>query len=150
MLKPIEPKSTATVVWHKDPAVEEGEHGDYPQKAQKDPSCWQSELTIKKGQKPTKFIIGVIPSSDLVRAESDNLSGESFRLQSLFWECFLMGVRDIQNWSGDVPKVKRDGAEFVDPEWLERNFARDLRACGLFVGGVAWKWNCVPDSDPKN
>jgi hypothetical protein len=151
MLKPIEPMSSVTTVWHLDPDVE-SYPDNYTEQIREDPSAWRQVLTIKDGGSPTLFEVGVIPPSVLARIESDALfPSNEWRMHEMFWACFRAGLRDIKSGAfGVVPKVAVNGVEYVDPEWLERTFIRSLRGCGLFLGRIAWQWNTAHDSDVKN
>ena len=50
-----------------------------------------------------------------------------------------------------VPKISNGvGSEYVDSIWLARTFTKQLRGVGTFVGGIAWRWNNLPEDDVKN
>jgi hypothetical protein len=155
MLKPIEPQSTATVVWHADPAFEpmtRDETMKFVEVNMKSFVKGRELLTVKSGSTPTEFRVGVIPPSVLARIESDALWGsDRWRMNEMYWDCFVAGLRDVKNSGlGKTPKVERNGVEYVDPDWLEATFVRSLRGCGLFIGRMIWAWNIASDDDIKN
>lgn len=153
MIKACDPHSSIAVVWHRDPAVAEVVNADdYVIDSTKNPSIWRERLKMKDGAEPTEWILGVIPSADANAAE--DLKGFASR----YWHAFLHCVRDVKN-PGDLangldgrklPKVTRDGVEYVDPQWLARVMVGPLRRCALDLGLIAFCWNQLSEADAKN
>ena len=117
----------------------------------KDPSAWVDLLKFKQGEQPTKFVIGVIPPSEMNRITDECRVGRENEMTSQArWRAFLACVRDIQNMGQTPPKRTIDGVEYVDPPWLEKNFGRGLRPVALGVGYVGWRWNQLREDEIKN
>ena len=165
MLKPISADSTIDVVWHMDPAVEplsDEESSKYIQAAFGNPAAWREHLKVIEGKVPTRFEIGVIPPETLSRIE-DESGGMGSASNLMAWACFAFGLRDIKDGgfvktitaeNGStrdvVPKVKRNGEEYVDPDWLSKVFRGRVRGAALFVGRCTYYWNLVLGDDVKN
>lgn len=162
MLKPVDLEATCSVVWPEDPAVDQANSDltGYIKGLASDPGCWRKYLKFKDGEQPTEFMIGVIPSHLLLKAEDEY--GTS---KSLFWSSFLYGLRDIKNPGGlvaeftdkvtgqkkrEVPTIEVSGIQYVDSAWLSKIMSRKLRDCAIFVGGVAYRWNQLSEDDLKN
>lgn len=151
MLKPIEPASSATTVWHKDPAFKQGDAKAFLDAVDKgNPTAWREHLELIDGKQPTLFTIGVIPPSDMVRIEDDaRLGTDKARMHSLFWNCFVYGLRDVKG-GFDAKKITVNGVDYVDPDWIEKTFGGQLRMCAVSIGKAIWYWNTVQDVDVKN
>jgi hypothetical protein len=108
---------------------------------------WREYIKPLDGQQITEFVIGVIPSSELSRISDE--FGDAMKEEAQ-WKCFLYGLRDINGWPGDVPKVKKGGIEYVDPVWISKTFIRGLRQTGLLVGFAAWVFNQMTAEEIKN
>ena len=119
----------------------------------KKPSDYGEYLKVKDGEQLTKFVIGVIPSSELVRIMDEcqaSKSGISHN-QEFWWRCFINGIRAIENWQGEKPKTKQiNGVEYVDPQWLASTFNRGLRKIALDIGMHVLAFNSVTDEEIKN
>ncbi len=122
------------------------------------PDRWESLFTVKPGATPTKFVIGAIPPHEMARIESATENKFAERM----WQCFLYGLRDIVDGptkteydaSGRtkevVPKIKRSGVEYVDPEWLSKIFVRGLYEIGKSIGVLIYSWNQLTETESKN
>jgi hypothetical protein len=153
MLKPIEPASTATIVYPGDPAfVPETDKDKAEAFAQRtaagDHAAWREMLTVRDGQAPTEFVIGVVPAAELTRLEDEAKLGRADeRTRTLAWGCLLAGLVDVKNWPGEI---ERDSKGRPTRAWIERSFVRGLRQVGIYVGRVIWSWNQLTDSDARN
>lgn len=128
----------------------------------KRPAAWRDSVKFKDGERPTVFVIGVIPSSELTRIEDEcGIGGTSPKTRELYWRCFLAGLRDIENGPTaevqrdgrmvrEAPKVKVDGVPYVDPSWLRSTFVRSLRSVAIDIGQTVYWWNQLQDDDIKN
>lgn len=126
-------------------------HARYGRASGLNPSAWKDFLPMKPGESPTVFVIGVINSDDIVRlADECKVDSPEPLHNELGWSCFLHAVRDIENFPGDVPKIKRGQVEYVDPVWLKANFVMGLRNIAVNVGLIAWRWNQITETDIKN
>lgn len=152
MLKPIRNDSTASTIYSGDPAVEIENDSieDFFMNSISNPSGWRDFVNIKDGQSPAVFVIGVIPPSELNRMQDECVRGNSVKENELYWRSFLCGVREIEGWEGETPKVKKNGEEYVDPKWLESTFVRSLRKVGIEIGMRVWSWNNISDDEIKN
>jgi hypothetical protein len=154
-LKPIQLDSQTTCVFRADPAVdnesEEGKAGveAYVKVMHSTPSKWRELLKIKAGESPTVFVIGVLPSSDAAQIQDEYINQGKVYASSLGWLCFLKGIRDIQGF-GEVPKVKVDGVEYVDPAFLRKAFVGRLREAACEIGWIVWRWNQISEDEIKN
>ena len=149
MLKASDPEASITLVWRRDSAVDRdaSEIGDdYITASIKDPLLWQKRLKMKDGAKPTEFVIGITPPTEL------NLAEDMHGIASKSWHVFIHSVRKIKNANGmgDAPTVTRNGVEYVDPEWLARTMVRGLRQCANEIGLIAFGWNNMSEDDGKN
>jgi hypothetical protein len=105
----------------------------------------------KDGERPTRFILGVIPPSDLARIADETAADTAAQKgNQLFWRAFLSGLRDVENWPTAVEHREIDGVKYVDPAWLRRTFVRQLFATALDVGQAIWHWNKLGGDDAKN
>lgn len=109
-----------------------------------------TELPIKSGERPPlKFVIGVIPPDQMNRI-SDECLHKDKGTNELCWRAFCASLRGLEGWlDGDPPTVKVGDVPYVDPAWIRRNFARNLRDVANEVGSVAWLWNQMPADDLK-
>ena len=148
-MKPCDPHAAVSVVWHRDPAVDEDRSDigpDYMIEAVESPSIWRDKLVMREGAEPVEWVIGVVPPSDMNYAES--MPGG----QSRMWYIFLRAVRDIRgnNGLGEPKKIERDGVKYVDPEWLAKVMAGPNRRCALDLGLIAYRWQDLAGGDLKN
>ena len=153
MFKPILPEQSVTVVSPFDPAIDESQSDmeSYGSTALSDPSAWRDHLKFKEGATPTEFEIGVIPSAKLIQIENEcGVNTPDIQESKLRWLCFLHGVREIRNFSQEVPKVTINGIEYVDPEFLAKNFTRNLRHVASNLGAQIYFWNMLNDDETKN
>ena len=153
MFKPVLPEQSITVVSPFDPAIDESQSDleNFANDALKDPECWRKYFKFKEGATPTEFEIGVVPSAKLIQIESEcGLGTEQINETKLRWMCFLYGIRDIRNFGQDVPKVTLNGVEYVDPEFLSKNFTRNLRHVASNIGAQIYFWNMLNDDESKN
>lgn len=154
--KPIDPATTTTAIWSRDLAIDQEASEGISKESSQDllinPSKWRDYYKIKTGQQPTIFVIGVIPAHKLNEIEDLYLADNpKDRMHQLHWLCFLYSLRDIKNIpDGEVPKIDRDGLEYVDPKWLERVFIGPARFCAREIGLMAYCWNNNQDADLKN
>lgn len=168
-LKPTTLDATTTCVSMQDPAFdlaaskrmerEDAPQSQWPLAYQTgrlvQPGCWRDELTVRDGQEPTVFVIGVVPPAELARIEDEchALDAERERTRTLYWRCFLTGLRDMRNGpsqDGKVPKVKRGDIEYVDPAWLESKFGGPLYHVATEIGQAIYAWQRFTASDAKN
>jgi len=166
-IKPIRSDQRVTFVWLDDPAIDiqasakaAGENIEKLfSRLAKDPSSWRDLLVCHPGQRPTEFVFGVIPPSELSEIEDDcHLNRPDFRLKSLQWRVFCAALRDIRNGPSERVKdesgrwrdtVPMDG-ERVDRDWLEQTFVRGLRSAAMALGSSAWVWQHLSEDDAKN
>lgn len=151
MLRPLTLSASTTMVSSLDPAIDHeasdlkayGENGLFK------PGCWKDYLKFKAGEKPTIFVIGVIPPDDLAMINDETSS--KYESEALRWRAFLLSLRDIEGWDGEeIPKRKVSNVEYVDQQWIKRNFIRGLRPIALEVGLVAYLWNQLTETEIKN
>lgn len=120
-----------------------------------EPSRWREQLTVHDGQEPTEFVVGVVPPADLARIEDEchALNEEREQTRTMYWRCFLTGLRDIRNGptdGGKVPKIKRGDVEYVDPSWLAQTFSGALYHVATEIGQVIYAWQRFTVADAKN
>jgi hypothetical protein len=111
-----------------------------------------SKLLFKPGSTPTRFVIGVIPSDEMVRITDDCLvsSGKEKRNEQA-WRSFLCGVRDIEGMAQKPPRGRMvNGVEYVDPDWLRQTFVRGLKDVAIEIGIYCWLWNQLTEDEVKN
>lgn len=171
-LVPMQPESTTSCVSVSDPAIDieksdkvEFENSPvlkYLFQRMVEPSSWRDCLTFKDGQKPTEFVIGMIPPCDLARIEDEcKLGTKQAKTNEAGWRIFQIALRDIINGptteievSGrkrqGVPKVKVDGLDYVDPDWLRSTFVGHLRRVAIEIGHNAYQWNQLKPVEVKN
>ncbi len=164
-IKPVDRDSTVSVVWPMDPGIdtEKSKLVDYVEASSSKPASWRDLLVAKDGAKLTEFVVGVIQPSELCAIEDECRPGsDKAKPQTMLWRVFCASLRDIKNGPAMegtdaqgrkamvVPKVNRDGLEYVDPHWLSNVFGGGLKECAIFVGSVAWFWNKMGDRDAKN
>ena len=166
-LKPTSLEATTTCVSLYDPAIdldnskripvpgEDRERLMYQTTRLIEPNRWRDELTVRDGQEPTEFVLGVVPPSDLARIEDEchALNEERENTRTMYWRCFLTGLRDIRNGPtdrGKVPKTKRGEVEYVDPEWLAQTFTGSLYHVATEIGQVIYAWQRFTVTDAKN
>lgn len=165
-IKPIRSDQTITVVWSGDPAIDIDESIrragvgalELGKRLGADPASWREHYTMRPGEAPTEFVIGVIPPSMLSAIEDDALLGKpEYAARTLRWECFKAALRDIRN--GPIERVKVDGkwvervprvGDRVDPAWLEDVFSGANRECALAIGATAWAWQMMAGAELKN
>ncbi len=153
MFKPVLPEQSITVVSHLDPAIDQEQStiDEYAEIALKNPQAWRDHFKFKEGAEPTEFEIGVIPSAKLIQIESECKVGEDDADENrLRWLCFIHGVRELRNFSTDIPKVTINGVEYVDPEYLAKTFTRNLRRIATGIGAHIYFWNMLNDDESKN
>lgn len=150
MLKPLTATAHTSVVSAADPAIdiEASDMDAYGKDVLFNPSCWREHLKIKPGDKPTVFVIGVIPPDELARINDE--TERKYSSEELRWRSFMSSVRDIENWPDEIPKRKIDGVEYVEPKWLRTTFVRGLRVLALDIGLVAYMWNQLTETETKN
>lgn len=153
MFKPILPEQSVTIVSPFDPAIDDSQTDmdAFGEVALRNPESWREHFKFKEGATPTEFEIGVIPTAKLIQIESEcGVGTDDLEEQKLRWMCFLYGVRNIRNFGQDVPKVKINGIEYVDPEFLSKNFTRNLRHVASNLGAQIYFWNMLNDDESKN
>lgn len=151
-LKPLTYEDQTVVISPLDSAIdtERSDIKAYAEVMMKDPAAWRKLIKPKDGETLTEFIIGVIPTEQLVRIhdECEDKTGEELR-----WRCFLCSVRGINNWANSnekIPTIDRHGVSYVDPDWLSKTFVRGLRYTALHVGMLAWAFNNLTEDESKN
>ena len=168
-LKPITLDATVTCVSTLDTAIDEERSQRAPSELLNgklalvygetrltNPGQWREQIAVKDGERLTVFTIGVIPPTDLARIEDETKVGDkdSPRPREMFWRCFLAALRDVQDGptasDGKVPKVKRDGREYVDPAWLAESFAGPLYTVAVEIGQNAYHWQQFTGGDANN
>jgi hypothetical protein len=173
VFKPVSPQSKATVVSSHDPAVDWSaivarEIEEHPKLKDEetarmafelrfvqdamwgDPANAQ-KLLIFNGDHPTRFVVGVVPPTELIRIQDDCKDKDGkFREHELQWRCFLHGLRDIEGWEDEVPKHNVAGVEYVKPSWLQRTFLMELRNVALQIGAMVWTFNNMTRGEVKN
>ena len=153
MFKPVLPEQSVTVVSPFDPAIDlaQSDLDGYAEVALTDPEAWRKFFKFKEGCEPTEFEIGVIQSAKLIQIESEcGLNTDNVDESKLRWLCFLNGIRDVRNFHAEVPKVSINGISYVDPEFLAKQFVRDLRKVASGMGAVIYFWNMLNDDEAKN
>jgi len=106
------------------------------------PDSWRDTVPMKEGAKPTVFVIGVVPPSELNRIEDEcRRLGETGRANELMWRCFLHGVRNIEGLGLDLVYSDVHGVKYVDPQWLADVFCGPLRKVALEIGTIIYNWN---------
>jgi len=153
MFKPVLPEQSVTVVSPFDPAIDESQSDieSYGEQALRDPGAWREHFKFKEGAEPTEFEIGVIPTAKLIQIESEcGIGSDNINEAKLRWMCFLYGLRDIRNFGQEIPKVTVNGVDYVDPEFLSKNFTRNLRHVASNLGAVIYFWNMLNDDESKN
>lgn len=128
----------------------------------RDYGSWRETLVMRPGQRPTEFVIGIVPPTELTRIEDEcGFGTERIQVRSLQWEVFKAALRDIRNGPTKeaktrtgtrliVPKVEMGSVERVDPVWLEEVFGGSLLRVARYIGEIAWTWNSLGDQDAKN
>lgn len=156
MIKACDPEATIPLVWRRDEAVDQEASGPLDQlflvESMVNPLTWRNKLKFKDGAKPTEFIMGVTPPSELNAAE--DTEGTAART----WHVFLHSVRNIKNAgpltahipSGKLPMTERNGVKYVDPEWLAVRMVGPLRQCANELGLITYTWNNLQETDAKN
>jgi hypothetical protein len=155
VIKPVEPFSSIVLVWQGDPAVDPLKSKldeNYLVDSMKNPAAWRDRLAFRDGAAPTEWVMGVLSSSDA------NTAQDTRGYAAAHWYAFLHSVRDIRNhgWTPaalpgkKLPKVTRDGVEYVDPQWLASVMVGPLRRCAIELGLIAYHWNQLSEDDAKN
>jgi len=155
MIKPVEPFSSIVLVWQGDPAVDPTKSkitDDYLIDSMRDPGVWRERLVFRDGTAPTEWVMGVLQSADA------NAAQDTRGYAAAHWFAFLHSVREIRNhgWTPaalpdkKIPKVTRDGVEYVDPAWLALVMVGPLRRCAIELGLIAYHWNQLSEQDAKN
>ena len=113
----------------------------------KNPSLTTRLYIPKDGERLTRFVLGVIPRSELARIHDECKD----RKEELHWRCFLHGLRNIENWgsSAKIPTTDVNGTQYVDRQWLKDTFVRTLGPIADEVGRIIWAWNNFGDDDAK-
>lgn len=161
MLKPLTLEATTSCVSSMDPAIdrEASDLQKYGSELLSNSNAWRELLKFKSGEKPTVFVLGVIPPDEMSRINDETpkrkLSEEhtvtDWSSEELQWRSFLTSLRDIEGWeSGEIPKRKVGGVEYIDPSWLRKTFVRGLRKIALEVGLAAYFWNMLTETETKN
>jgi hypothetical protein len=125
----------------------------------REPGCWREVLSMRPGESPTVFKLGVIPPAELSQIEDKVSSGVG--AQAIHFECFAASLRGITNGPTkkrerdgrtvhEVPMVTRGGWDRVDADWLAKTFVRHLRKCAVEIGAIARLWNHLSEDDAKN
>lgn len=162
-IKPIRSDQTVTMVWLGDPAIDweatEKKHGakgveELGQMLVRRMDGWRDLLVFKPGEKPTEFVFGVVPPSELAAIEDDCGAGRpDMRRRSLYWRVFCAALRDVVNGPADTvkgkPVVPKTG-DRVDRSWIEETFGGPLMKCAQQLGNAAWLWQGLPEDDAKN
>jgi len=169
MLVPITKEATVSCISMQDPAIDadkvhkeiiRGNDGKplspepiavYMRDRLRDPGSWRKTVPMKDGAKPTEFVIGVVPPSELNRIEDEcRRSGQETHTNELAWRCFLHGVRDIVGIGLEVVYCTVGAVKYVDPQWLADVFCGRLRNVGIEIGAIVWHWNNLANEDVGN
>lgn len=120
--------------------------------AGRDPAESEKMLLFKDGETPTRFILGAIATEDYNRIIDDTQETGTHRgkVTERFWRMFLHGLRDIENWNGEVKKHAVGNLQYVDPAWLRSTFIRGLRDVAIQVGSVVLHYNRLTEEEIKN
>lgn len=150
MLKPISRAAEVGIISEHDTAidVDESDLKSYAEKMYGDPGCWREFIKAKPGESLTVFRVGVIPPDTMARISDEYKNDLSSH--GLQWASFIASLRDVEGWSEEVPKVKIDGIDYVDPKWVKRTFVRGLRNVGEEIGLKAFVWNQFTEEAAKN
>lgn len=155
--KPLRLSDSTTAIASSDPAIDRDATGqeafaEYEKQSLKQPSCWRDLVKIKSGEQPSIFTIGVIPPDEMAKIldEASMAKGQGTRINEMFWRCFLVGLRDVQNWPGKPEKRSVGGIEYVSPEWIKSQFIRGLRDVAQDIGSQIFYWNRLTDEEIKN
>lgn len=118
----------------------------------RNPADAATMLKYRAGERPTRFVIGVIPPDEMNRIADECKLGQPGALaRQAQWRAFVASMRNVEDFpGGPVPKKKVGDVEYVDPAWLRNNFSRGLRDVALDVGFVAWMWNQITEEEIKN
>jgi hypothetical protein len=158
--KPTTLDCSTTTVSVFDPSIdmERSDFDAYREVIKSNPAGWREHIKPLPGEHLTVFHIGVIEPTALTMIEEDcGMSAFSpaadRRVSECQWRCFMAGLRDIEGWYETprdmIPKIKRDGVEYVDPSWIRRTFTRWLRRVGIDVGCTIWMYNQAGEEDLK-
>ena len=161
MLKPILRDQTISVVSIADPAFDleasdQCEHEGEPILAYAkdrftDPCSWRQTMKVKDGERPTEFIVGIIPPAEVARIE-DECKRDAQRWSEQCWRAFSHSLVDVKCGfdMSAVPRHKIDGVSYVAPSWIRETFVGTLYHVAVEIGAVAWQWNRMLGSDTKN
>lgn len=100
-----------------------------------------SRLPVKAGEQVCKFTLGVVPSDEIVRIESED---RDFNKQR--WRWFVSSLVDVTGF-GKPNKRKIGDVEYVDPEWTRKTFVRGYVEIGKEIGWYARMFNKVTEDE---
>ena len=149
--KPVTMSDSAVCVSPYDPAIddEQTDWAKYGETWLK--GNWREHVKVRDGEALTEFVVGVIPPDEMSKISDECRSADgTYREEEARWRCFCWALRDIRGWPVEVPKIKRDGVEYVDPKWLRTTFVRGLRKVALHIGASAWAYNQLTEEEIKN
>lgn len=124
----------------------------YARISAKDPSAWKDHLKFKSGEAPTKFTIGVITVDEMARIADECRYGQVTEMRKqLRWRAFMACVRGIENYSNEkCPTIRVGQVDYLDPDWLKKNFVRGMMLVALDIGMTGWLWNSLTEDEVKN
>lgn len=125
---------------------------DFAAATARDPASSERMLLFKDGDTPTRFSVGAMSTEVFNRIVDETQETQTWRgkFSERMWRMFLHGLRGIENWPGKVDTIKIGDIEYVDPEWLRRNFIRGLRDTAIQVGAVVLNYNRLTEEEIKN
>lgn len=162
MLKPINRDQTVAVVsladpaWDLDASAKVDHEGDeilaHARNRWSDPSEWRQSMISKSGERPTEFVIGIIPPSEVARIEDECLRDTDRRWREQCWRAFCASLVDVKGGfeTDNVPRETIDGVRYIAPSWIRQTFVGTLYHVAIEIGSVAWHWNRMMGDDAKN